>query len=159
MSQDLLGLNRCSYFIILTYKKALLDNSTQYNKTSPVSKRKKKKAKEQIESWLCGLEAVRVCALVQKAPKIGEIGRFRKRQEEEASKSGAEKRKGGIDYTKDYAIDYITHIKCALIFTNTILVEEGTKEANVEKYGKPIENVFISPGSSGFPGQERDLGH
>ena len=31
-------------------------------------------------------------------------------------------------------------------FLNTILVREGgQKEANVEKYGKPTENVFISP--------------
>ena len=30
-------------------------------------------------------------------------------------------------------------------FLNTILVREGgQKEANVEKYGKPTENVFIS---------------
>jgi len=37
-------------------------------------------------------------------------------------------------------------IKCALIFLNPILVENGhKKEANAEKYGKPIENVFISP--------------
>ena len=36
--------------------------------------------------------------------------------------------------------------KCTLIFLNNILVEKGDKkEANVEKYGKPIENVFISP--------------
>jgi hypothetical protein len=31
-------------------------------------------------------------------------------------------------------------------FLNTILVREGgQKEANVEKYGKPIENMSISP--------------
>ena len=36
--------------------------------------------------------------------------------------------------------------KSALIFLNTILVEKGgQKEASVEKYGKPIENVSISP--------------
>ena len=33
---------------------------------------------------------------------------------------------------------------------NTILIREGgQKEANVEKYGMSIENVFISPGPLG----------
>ena len=44
------------------------------------------------------------------------------------------------------------YINCALIFLNTILVEKGDKkEANVEKYGKPIENVFISCASTTEP--------
>ena len=33
-------------------------------------------------------------------------------------------------------INFLKHHPCR---------KEGQKEANVEKYGKPIENVFISP--------------
>jgi hypothetical protein len=34
---------------------------------------------------------------------------------------------------------------CINVFKHHPCREGGQKEANIEKYGKPIENVFISP--------------